>query len=35
MRFLDMNDGQWHRLDNVGAIISFTNLFVYLSDIRF
>jgi hypothetical protein len=25
---------QWHRLDTIGAVICFTNLFIYLSDIR-
>mmetsp|Transcript_29042 Transcript_29042/g.69302 ORF Transcript_29042/g.69302 Transcript_29042/m.69302 type:complete len:245 (+) Transcript_29042:39-773(+) len=34
MTFFSMNDGQWHRLDNIGAVICFTNLFIYLSDIR-
>ncbi|EKX32061.1 hypothetical protein GUITHDRAFT_121761 [Guillardia theta CCMP2712] len=34
IRVLNMNDGQWHRLDNVAAIMCFVNLFVYLSDFR-
>ena len=29
-----MNGGNWHRLDNIGAIMCFANLFVYLMDNR-
>jgi len=33
-RIYGMNDGQWHRLDNIGACMCFVNLFIYLCDIR-
>jgi len=32
--FLGMNDGQWHRLDNIGAAMCFVNVFTYLCDFR-
>ncbi|CAK4118721.1 unnamed protein product [Aphanomyces euteiches] len=28
------HEGQWHRLDNIGAIVCFTNLCWYLMDLR-
>jgi hypothetical protein len=31
---LGMNGGNWHRLDNIGAIMCFANLFIYFMDNR-
>ena len=33
-QFFGMNGGNWHRLDNIGAIMCFANLFVYFMDNR-
>ena len=30
-----MNGGNWHRLDNIGAIMCFANLFIYFMDNRY
>lgn len=33
-KFLNMDEGQWHRLDNIGSITCFMSLAVYLMDNR-
>lgn len=34
IRVYGMNEGQWHRLDNISAIMCMANLFVYFMDNR-
>jgi hypothetical protein len=34
MRVYGMNEGQWHRLDNISAIMCMANLFIYFMDNR-
>lgn len=33
-KFLNMDEGQWHKLDNIGSIVCFMSLAVYLMDNR-